>query len=226
MSHRSEMRLPLQSTPPAGSQVHLAMWAETVPPAVVKSGPALYAGGDFTTAGGGSANYLAKWNGASWSAMGSGPAAGVFEPLVNALAVRRRRPGTLRRRGVYPRRGRQRERLARELVRPGFGSGRRPTSSVRADRSSTTTAVRHSTPEGTLARPGGQREPDRQVGRRELVRPGFGNERRQCVCAVRLRRRWGTGTLRRRAILPRPGAAMRTASPGGTAPAGPQWDRE
>ncbi len=34
--------------------------------------PCLYAGGDFTTAGGSAANYIAKWNGSSWSALGSG----------------------------------------------------------------------------------------------------------------------------------------------------------
>ena len=32
----------------------------------------LYAGGQFTTAGGVSANYIAQWNGSSWSALGSG----------------------------------------------------------------------------------------------------------------------------------------------------------
>ena len=32
----------------------------------------LYAGGDFTTAGGVSANRIAKWDGSSWSALGSG----------------------------------------------------------------------------------------------------------------------------------------------------------
>ena len=36
------------------------------------SGPALYAGGLFTTAGGISANRIAKWNATSWSALGSG----------------------------------------------------------------------------------------------------------------------------------------------------------
>src|SRR5579862_3724375 len=35
-------------------------------------GGALYAGGGFTTAGGASANYIAQWNGTSWSALGSG----------------------------------------------------------------------------------------------------------------------------------------------------------
>jgi trimeric autotransporter adhesin len=36
------------------------------------SGPALYAGGRFTLAGGGLASYIAKWNGANWSPLGSG----------------------------------------------------------------------------------------------------------------------------------------------------------
>ena len=36
------------------------------------SGPALYAGGDFETAGGANADNVAKWNGSAWSALGSG----------------------------------------------------------------------------------------------------------------------------------------------------------
>src|SRR5438477_245468 len=36
------------------------------------SGGDLYAGGKFTTAGGSAANYIAKWDGSSWSALGSG----------------------------------------------------------------------------------------------------------------------------------------------------------
>jgi hypothetical protein len=36
------------------------------------SGPALYAGGAFTTAGGVSANQIAKWDGTQWTALGSG----------------------------------------------------------------------------------------------------------------------------------------------------------
>jgi hypothetical protein len=36
------------------------------------AGSNLYAGGDFTTAGGVSANGIAKWNGTTWSALGSG----------------------------------------------------------------------------------------------------------------------------------------------------------
>jgi hypothetical protein len=41
------------------------------------SGPALYAGGDFTQAGGVAANRIAKWNGSSWSPLGSGMNTGV-----------------------------------------------------------------------------------------------------------------------------------------------------
>ena len=40
--------------------------------ALAVSGSDLYAGGEFTTAGGSAANYIAKWNGSSWSALGSG----------------------------------------------------------------------------------------------------------------------------------------------------------
>jgi hypothetical protein len=36
------------------------------------SGPALYAGRSFTTAGGVSANDVAQWDGTSWSALGTG----------------------------------------------------------------------------------------------------------------------------------------------------------
>jgi hypothetical protein len=44
-------------------------------------GPELYAGGTFTSAGGGTANRVARWDGASWSALGTGLSGGctVFE---------------------------------------------------------------------------------------------------------------------------------------------------
>ena len=45
-------------------------------------GPALYAGGDFTTAGGVAANRIAKWDGSSWAALGSG-----MSDNVHALTV-------------------------------------------------------------------------------------------------------------------------------------------
>lgn len=46
------------------------------------SGPALYVGGTFTIAGGQTVNYIAKWDGASWSSLGSG-----MDDTVNAFAV-------------------------------------------------------------------------------------------------------------------------------------------
>src|SRR5262249_44912063 len=46
-------------------------------------GPALYAGGSFTSAGGVAANRIAKWDGSSWSALGTG----MNNSSVDALAV-------------------------------------------------------------------------------------------------------------------------------------------
>jgi hypothetical protein len=42
------------------------------------SGPALFAGGNFTTAGGAAVNYIAKWNGSSWSPLAMGLDHGVL----------------------------------------------------------------------------------------------------------------------------------------------------
>lgn len=52
-------------------------------------GPMLHACGTFTTAGGVSANRLARWNGSAWSALGSGA-----NTTVNALAVHADRVGS------------------------------------------------------------------------------------------------------------------------------------
>jgi hypothetical protein len=46
------------------------------------SGPALYAGGLFTLAGGVSAPHMARWNGGSWSSVGGGVDHGVFALIV------------------------------------------------------------------------------------------------------------------------------------------------
>ena len=46
----------------------LVVWA----PCVVGQSPVLVAGGDFTLAGGVAANYVAQWNGVTWSALGGG----------------------------------------------------------------------------------------------------------------------------------------------------------
>src|SRR5206468_2513899 len=53
--------------------------------ALVVSGSDVYAGGSFTKAGGSAANNIAKWNGSSWSALGSG--LGDVFSHVSALAV-------------------------------------------------------------------------------------------------------------------------------------------
>jgi trimeric autotransporter adhesin len=45
-------------------------------------GAALYAGGTFTQAGGVEANYIARWDGSSWSSVGGG-----MDGSVHALAV-------------------------------------------------------------------------------------------------------------------------------------------
>src|SRR5262245_28757777 len=50
-------------------------------------GPALYAGGDFTTAGGVLASGIARWDGSSWSALGSGLTDFPGSAQVSALAV-------------------------------------------------------------------------------------------------------------------------------------------
>ncbi|MFN3562478.1 MAG: T9SS type A sorting domain-containing protein [Chloroherpetonaceae bacterium] len=46
----------------------------------------LYVGGDFTSAGGTLANYIARWNGTSWNTLGTGSNNGV-NSIVYALAV-------------------------------------------------------------------------------------------------------------------------------------------
>lgn len=51
--------------------------------ALAASGSDVYAAGDFTTAGGKSVGYIAKWNGSEWSALGGG-----FNWCVYALALR------------------------------------------------------------------------------------------------------------------------------------------
>ena len=52
------------------------------------SGPALYAGGYFTTAGGVAASNIATWNGSSWSPLGSGVSGGSLAVAgVHAMAA-------------------------------------------------------------------------------------------------------------------------------------------
>lgn len=51
------------------------------------SGPAVFAGGYFTTADGVIVNSIAKWDGGAWSALGSGMGGGRFQGVVHALVV-------------------------------------------------------------------------------------------------------------------------------------------
>ncbi len=51
------------------------------------TGPALYAGGQFDTAGGLTANGIARWDGTNWSVLGSGMGVPSNKPTVTALAV-------------------------------------------------------------------------------------------------------------------------------------------
>ncbi len=51
------------------------------------TGPALYVGGRLTTAGGVSTNGIAKWDGASWSSLGSGIGGLGIQTNVRALTV-------------------------------------------------------------------------------------------------------------------------------------------
>src|SRR6185503_4451417 len=55
--------------------------------ALAVSGTNLYAGGQFSTAGGITVNRIAKWNGSSWSALGLGIGANDGFAGVSALAV-------------------------------------------------------------------------------------------------------------------------------------------
>ena len=51
------------------------------------NGPALYAGGFFNTAGGVPASDIAKWDGNSWSALGSGVSGGVRSLAVSGSSL-------------------------------------------------------------------------------------------------------------------------------------------
>ncbi|MGH2541749.1 MAG: hypothetical protein ACRDIB_03070, partial [Ardenticatenaceae bacterium] len=71
---------------PLGSGMNASVSALAVAPDAEGATLTLYAGGNFTEAGGIPVNYIAKWDGSAWSPLGSGMSSryGVF---VNALAV-------------------------------------------------------------------------------------------------------------------------------------------
>lgn len=68
----------LSSLPSSSQGVALAVFDDG-------GGPALYVGGHFATAGGVTANHVAKWNGSTWSSLGTGMSGGVFDTTVSAL---------------------------------------------------------------------------------------------------------------------------------------------
>lgn len=74
---------PVTDTPPYSTRDTPAVMA------MAFSSGILYVGGRFTSAGGVTANAVARWNGNNWSAMGGGmgPSTGPYSPAVLALAV-------------------------------------------------------------------------------------------------------------------------------------------
>jgi hypothetical protein len=85
----------------------------------------LYAGGIFTTAGGAAANRIARWDGASWSPLGSGANDAVealtvvFDDGGGAAPLRRAGAFTAARDSGVPRREMERRELVEPLVRDG-----------------------------------------------------------------------------------------------------------
>jgi hypothetical protein len=55
--------------------------------ALAASGSDLYVGGQFTTAGGVPANYIARWDGSTWHALGSGTNGFIYDIAVNGSDV-------------------------------------------------------------------------------------------------------------------------------------------
>ncbi|MBX3322950.1 MAG: hypothetical protein KF757_08165 [Phycisphaeraceae bacterium] len=73
-------------TGPGGTGVNGTVWSLTVFDDGSGGGPALYAGGVFTTAGGVTVNRIARWDGSAWSALTGSGGTGVGS-WVNAMAV-------------------------------------------------------------------------------------------------------------------------------------------
>ena len=150
--------------------------------ALAVSGSTLYAGGNFTTAGGSAANNIAKWDGSSWSALGSGIS------------------------GIYPMCMRWRCRAARCMRGADFttaggnsanyiaqwngsswsalGSGIQVQATMEKALCGCAGGVGQHIVCGWRFHDGGRRRSQlhRQMGREQLVGAGFGDERR-CGCA-------------------------------------------
>ncbi len=70
----------------AWSALGAGVWGDTsrvVYALAVDGSGNVYAGGDFTTAGGGAAQYVAQWNGTAWSALGTGMNGAVYTLLLD-----------------------------------------------------------------------------------------------------------------------------------------------
>jgi hypothetical protein len=153
------------------------------------SGSALYAGGPFTIAGGVSASRIAKWDGASWSALGTGMSGSLNgSGAVRALTVfddALYAAGDFTTAGGVPANcvARERHELVGTRQRdeprgPGSGSLRRRQRSCALRRRSLLGCGRFAG------------EPDREVGRLELVRARQrSRQSRECVGGLR-RREW------------------------------------
>jgi hypothetical protein len=70
---------------PVGTGMDIGMGTPTVNVLISLNGE-LYAGGNFTIVDGTSANYIAKYNGTSWTSLGTGMSGGLGGARVNALA--------------------------------------------------------------------------------------------------------------------------------------------
>ena len=145
------------------------------------SGPALYAGGYFTTAGGVTVNNIARWDGSAWSAL-AGPSGTGIDSSVVALAVFDDGSGpALYAGGLFTTAGGVTvNRIARwngsawsALSGPcGTGVGDGSTRGSGPSPSSTTAPGPPCIAGGNFDTAGGrQREPHRPLGRLRLVRP-------------------------------------------------------
>jgi hypothetical protein len=145
--------------------------------ALAVSGSDLYVGGEFTTAGGIAANKIAKWDGNTWSALGSGMGGDDIHARVFALAAS---GSDLYAGGYFTMAGGN---AARNIAKwdgsswSALGAGMNENVYALAVSGSDLYA-------GGRFHDGGRQDGQiyRQMGRQHLVGAGFGDER-ECACA-------------------------------------------